>query len=123
MPIMLSKDKIGGAYVRRRFDLGPRTVLANEVLTAEQVREIPTTNLKALVNVGYLELYPMAPVPKEARRFAIHMGMGKFDVIEGQKLNASPLTQDEAYAMLPKDQRPKGRRPSQRKPKKTKAAG
>lgn len=110
MPTILPKALIGGAYVRRRLTLGPRTVLSGETLTAEQVREIPSANLKAFVNIGVLELYPMAPVPKDARRFAIHMGMGKFDVIEGYKLNDKPLTRGEAEALLPPENRPKGRR-------------
>lgn len=110
MPSMLPPNMIGGAYVRRRFDLGPRTVTIGETLTAEQVREIRPANLKAMVNQGKLELYPLSPAAIGTRRFAIHMGMGKFDVIEGVKVNASPLTRAEAEAMLPADQRPKGRR-------------
>ena len=118
MPIILPKDQIGGAYVRRRVTIGPRTVLNGEKLTAEQVREIPSANLKAFVNTGVLELYPVAPVPKDSQRFAIHMGMGRFDVIEGYKLNDKPLTRAEAEAMLPNSQRLKGRRQ-----KKAKAPG
>jgi hypothetical protein len=32
-------------------------------------------------------------------RFAVHTGMGRYDVIEGQRLNAAPLTKEEASAL------------------------
>jgi hypothetical protein len=113
---MLPDTQIGGAYVRRRFDLGPRTMTAGETLTAEQVLAIPKRNRQALINLGKIELYPASPVAAGSRRFAIHMGMGRFDVIEGHKLNAVPMSREEAEAMLPAADRPKGRKPKKKKP-------
>jgi hypothetical protein len=106
----LPDHAIGGAYIRRRFDMGTRTVYPGETLTREQVLAIPTANRRALINTGRLEVYPIAPMAAGTKRFAIHMGMGKFDVIEGTKLNNAPLTRAEAEAMLPPEDRP-GRRP------------
>lgn len=106
--------EIGGAVVRRRFTHGPRTMQIGEILTAMQCREIPVANFNALVTQKKLELYPMVAANPNAKRYAIHMGMGRWDVIEGNKLNAEPLSREEAEAMLPKDERP-GRRGNPKK--------
>ena len=51
----------GGAYVRRPFTFGQRTVNNGDVLSATQVRAIPKANLRALINLGKLDLFPSAP--------------------------------------------------------------
>jgi hypothetical protein len=51
----------GGAYVRRPFTLDQRTVANGDVLSATQVRAIPKANLRALINLGKLDLFPAAP--------------------------------------------------------------
>ncbi len=51
----------GGAYVRRPFTLGQRMVANGDVLSATQVRAIPKANLRALINLGKLDLFPSAP--------------------------------------------------------------
>ena len=53
--------RAGGAYVRRPFTLGQRIVANGDVLTATQVRAIPKGNLRALINLGKLDLFPSAP--------------------------------------------------------------
>jgi hypothetical protein len=107
---MLSNSQIGGAIVQRRMTLGDRTMMRGDALTAEQCRSIPRQNLKAFVNTGVLELFPASPIPEGSQRYAVHMGMGKFDVIEGRKLNTKPLTRAEADAMLPPTKKIKGRK-------------
>lgn len=108
---MLPMHQIGGAYVRRRCTIGGVVRIANSApLTGDEVRAIPPANLKAFVSIGTLELYPLPPLPPDMQRFCFHMGMGKFDVIEGYKLNPQPLTRAEAEGLLPPDQKPKGRR-------------
>ena len=51
----------GGAYVRRPFTLGQRTVANGDVLSAAQVRALPNGNLRALINLGKIDLFPSAP--------------------------------------------------------------
>jgi len=51
----------GGAYVRRPFTLGAHRVANGDVLTAAQVRAIPNGNLRALINLGKIDLFPSAP--------------------------------------------------------------
>lgn len=79
-------------------------------------------NRRALEDSGYIKT-TAAPPPGEAseqlaaalarcaelekekaqasggQRFAVHTGMGRYDVIEGKKLNAEPMTKDEANAL------------------------
>jgi hypothetical protein len=107
---MLASHQIGGAYVRRRFDLGTETKVSGQTLTREQVLAIPTANRNALLSQKIIELYPVAPLAEGQRRFVIHMGMGKFDVIEGRKLNDEPLSRAEAEAMVSPEERPIGRK-------------
>lgn len=95
-------EQAGGAYVRRRFIFGERDMIAGDQLTAEEVVSIPRANLMALINTGKIELWPGAPDGAQtfvAERFACNRGFGKWDVIEGRKLNDAPLTKDEAEAL------------------------
>lgn len=113
----ISDDMLGGAYVRARFTMGQNELTPmSPPLTREQVLSIPRASREALVNTGKLDLFPAAPAQMtssnpNARRFAVHMGMGRFDVIEGVKLNAEPLSRAAAEAMVPEADRPKGRKP------------
>jgi len=51
----------GGAYVRRPFTLGARRVANGDTLSAQEVRAIPKANLRALVNIGKIDLFTAAP--------------------------------------------------------------
>lgn len=96
-------EEAGGAYVRRRFEFGTREMIAGERLTAAEVASIPLHNLRSLINTGRLELWPAPPgdAPQTfiAERFAINRGFGKWDVVEGRKLNDEVLTKDQAEAL------------------------
>jgi hypothetical protein len=93
-------DRAGGAYVRRAFTFGARELTASDTLTAEEVRSIPLANLHALINTGKLELWPDAPTDMfVGERFAVHLGFGKWIVIEGHSLTPEPVTKQEAEAL------------------------
>lgn len=93
-------DQAGGAYVRRAFTFGDRELTTRDRLTADEVRSIPLANLNALINTGKIELWPAAPEQMfVAERFAVNRGFGKWDVIEGRKLNETSLTKIEAEAL------------------------
>jgi hypothetical protein len=82
---------IGGARVRRRFTLGAGAVLAGASLTGDQVRALPIANRRAFVDSGFLEIWPVG-----GERHVVPRGGGKFDVIEGRKLNDAPLSLEDA---------------------------
>jgi hypothetical protein len=56
--------RAGGAYVRRPFTLGQNSVAGGDVLTAAQVCAIPKANLRALISLGKIDLFPSAPVTR-----------------------------------------------------------
>lgn len=96
-------EQAGGAYVRRAFTFGERELVNGDKLTAEEVRSIPIGNLNALINTGKLELWPAAPAEMfVGERFAVHLGFGKWIVVEGHSLTPEPVTKQEAEALAAK---------------------
>lgn len=100
-------DAAGGAYVRRRFEMADRQLVAGDTLSAEELRAIPRVNLDALINTGMLEVYPAAPAAgsasagaKGGQRFPVHIGGGRYLVIEGSQLTPEPISRDEAEALV-----------------------
>lgn len=99
--IALGASDIGGGIVRRRFTIGDRDVVFGDRLTAADILAIPLSNRRALVERGHLSVYPPSGQAADpADRHIANLGFGKFDVIEGRKLNSSPLTKDEAEALV-----------------------
>lgn len=92
---MLADNEIGGGRVRRLFSFGDKTLRAGHDLTGDQVRAIPVANRRALIDSGYLDIWPKMTLP-ETERHIVDRGKGKFDVIAGVKLNAEPLMRDAA---------------------------
>lgn len=103
--IPMHPNQIGGARVQRGFQLGGRRVLAGDTLTGDEVRGIRQSNRTALVESGYLLLWPKdagagpAQPPQGSVRFIAPRGFGKYDVIEGRKLNDEPLTKEQAHEL------------------------
>ena len=96
---MITPDSdIGGAIVRRRFTFGQRAMLAGDKLTREQVLSMPRANRNSMIENRFLQvvLRMDAGSAEPGERYAVHMGRGKYDVIEGRKLNDAPLTAAEA---------------------------
>lgn len=97
---MIVRDEdIGGAYVRRVFRMGDDFAKPGEPLTREQVLAFPQANRQALIDNKYIDVYP--PAAAEGDLLIVSRGFGKYDVIQGRKLNIEPLTKEQAEAMVP----------------------
>lgn len=97
---MLAQE-IGGGIVRRGFTMGAERVRSGRELTKEELLSMPPANRNALVEKKYIELYPERPAAP-GQRHVVSAGFGRFDVIEGRKLNASPMTKEEANKLAGK---------------------
>lgn len=102
---------VGGAVVKRMF--GGRK--AGDTLTRAEVLAIPGANRAALINLGKIAVFPIRsgttgtvplaaseeqrPEIEHMKRHVVSRGFGKYDVIEGNILNAEPLTKDAAKAL------------------------
>ena len=95
--MQIADTDIGGARVRRVFSMRGEQVQANRHLSVDEVLAIPIANRRALVDAGFLEVYPKRSPAKHVNeaRFVIRTG-DKFDVIAGHKLNTEPLSRPEA---------------------------
>lgn len=95
----LRHEDIGGGKVRQGFRMGAEFVRPGTILTREQILAIPYQNRVALIT-RFIEVWPKeASPPENLRRFMVHMGAGKFNVIEGVQLNDEPLSKEEAEEM------------------------
>lgn len=93
-------DDIGGAVVRRTFTFDTRRLKTGDKLTRDEVLGMPGANRNALIEKQYIDVLPRAAVDPDTERFVVNRGFGKFDVIEGRKINPEPLTsKDEAEAL------------------------
>jgi hypothetical protein len=95
----IAEQDIGGARVRRRFSRGTEALLAGHMLTGEEVRGIPVANRRALIDAGFIEVFPHGFGEDAGEKHIVHLGRGQYDVIQGHKLNDAPLTKDEAQQL------------------------
>lgn len=131
MPAMLADEQIGGGTVRRTFKFGDTQVFAGHPLTAEQIIGIPRANRRALVEKTFIDIYPKPPtdlapaheLPRDGERHVVSSGFGKFDVIEGRKLNSAPLTKDEAMTLAGKGAVKRKGKKGKKKPRSVKPTG
>jgi hypothetical protein len=93
--LLIGDDRIGGGFVRIGFEIDGKRLPPGMALSRETI--LGWRNYRALILNGNIAVYP--PKDAECERFALHMGGGRYDVIEGRKLNDHPLTKDEAEAM------------------------
>ena len=91
--LMLGSNEIGGGYVRLGFTDATRRYKMGEQLTAAQIKSFH--NHRRMIDIGKIAVYPPAPAGK-SERHVVSTGFGRFDVIEGHKLNDRALTKDEA---------------------------
>ena len=96
--MLRANEQIGGAIVRRAFFRGTESVKAGTILTPDEVAAMPISNRRALASAGVIDPFPAVDAGHDL--FLMHVGHGRFDVIEGRRLNAEPLTKDEARALL-----------------------
>lgn len=83
---------IGGGVVRRSFLLGDRRVTAGTPLARDQILAMPVANRKALIENGFIEVYPM----RAGERFISPAAKGLYHVVEGQRITTEPLPRDQA---------------------------
>lgn len=99
------RDDMCGGIVLRAFRLNGELVRAGAELSEEQVRGMGRANLEALRRRGSIHLLSKkageAPaVDPRTQAFMVHTGAGKYDVIEGVKINDEPLSKEEAQALI-----------------------
>src|SRR5882672_2783295 len=94
----LRHEDIGGGKVRRGFRSGDKYLAPGTILTSEQILAMPYANRCALID-RFIEVWPAEanrqPAQKHegpTRVMMIHMGGGKFNVIDGWVLNEEPLS-------------------------------
>jgi hypothetical protein len=90
----------GGAYVRRRFTLGERAMIAGMVLTADEVADMPRANLNSLINIGTLELFPKGPLGEDAGEYFLVPIGARFIIVQGRRITDEALTRLQAETKL-----------------------
>lgn len=91
-------NEIGGAVVALAFTRNGERLKPGTRLTRAEFLEIQ--NGRALVSAGYLKTFPPPDAaPTTGHPFIVHRGGGAYDVIVGTRLNAEPLSKDEAEAL------------------------
>ena len=101
----ISVQDIGGGRVARTFTRGSDRLLRGRVLTADELLAMPIANRRALVDGGYIEVWPKgsagaAGPTTPGERFMVQVAKDKFDVIEGHKVNAEPLSRKAAEQLI-----------------------
>ena len=100
MSRMISTDDIAGGKVQQAFRCGDRYLMRGTVLSREEICRIPTQNRNALVDKGYIHLQLRGlDTEVKGERFVVSLGFGRFDVVEGTKLNDAHLSREAAYAL------------------------
>lgn len=97
MPLVHA-EMFGGAVVRRRINRGDQPpLMAGDVLTREQLKSMPVTNLRALIDNHTIETWPWRPPVGEIH--VVHIGRGLHHVYEGERLTPEPISKEEAEAL------------------------
>lgn len=92
----IADQDIGGGRVRRVFTRAGESLKSGYQLSADEILSMPVANRRALIDAGYLEVYPKA---EGLERFVIQVSKNRYDVIEGRKLNEKGLSEEEANAL------------------------
>jgi hypothetical protein len=98
--MFIADQDIGGARVRRTFTFRGEQLKPQTHLTADQVLSMSVPNRNALVEGGWLEVYPRRAAaekpkpqtPEERFVFRASKDSKMFNVFAGRKLNSKPLT-------------------------------
>src|SRR5882672_6898954 len=106
--IPLRIEEIGGAIVRRPFNspgiaeaLGQASsyIKNGTRLTPELLATMVSSTRNTLIERGALYCWPKDVSAAPAERFVVDRRFGRFDVIEGRKVNADYLSKEEAKAL------------------------
>lgn len=96
----IAEQDIGGARVRRLFRRGDEALVAGRMLSAAEVLAFAPANRRALREAGFIEIFPRGPIESVGERHIVRLGNGKYDVIQGVRLNAQPLSKEEAEDLV-----------------------
>lgn len=122
----LRAEEIGGAKVRRRFNIALVAQPVGKVFKTPDelalIRSIPVANRNSLIENRYLDVWPIDAVSSimvpskgtprvadspsavgtgaPATRHMVSAGFGKFLVFEGERLTPQPIAKDLAEAMV-----------------------
>ena len=104
MAIQLHPNDMGGGRVLRTFRMGEEQLMRGRELTGEQVRSMRHANRTSLIEKGFLMVWPKhtgaaADAPVGHVRFIKPLGFGKYDVVEGRKVNEEPLDREAAHQL------------------------
>ncbi len=107
--IPIHHTHIGGGKVERPFRMGDKTLPRGTVLTGDEVRSIRTSNRSSLIDRGYLAIWPMEAVAQQVQhslepqeRHVVNCGFGRYNVVEGRRLNEQALDRESAYLLAGK---------------------
>lgn len=96
-------DQIGGGEVRQPIMLNGTRRTRGDALSAEEIGGMLPSNLRAMVERGFIQVWPKSRAERDrapVKRHLVSRGFGKYDVIEGAILNGEPLTKEEAQALV-----------------------
>lgn len=109
--IPIHHSQIGGGKVERQFRMGEKLLPRGTVLSREEVMSIRTSNRSSLIDRGHLSVWPIEAVAMQKiqqhssepqERHVISSGFGRYNVIEGRRLNEQPLDRESAYLLADK---------------------
>lgn len=100
---MMPIEQMGGAYVRRAFNMGGERRKVGSVITLGELHSLPAANLSAFIKGLWIEPFPKA-ANASGEPHVVSRGAGRFDVIIGHKVNDGYLTREEADALAAKYQ-------------------
>lgn len=106
-------ETVSCGKVLRGFNSDGGRVKAGTILTHEQLSKMPRQNRDVMVEKNWIILIPKDPMNSakpsqvsppavadgQPQRHLVSLGFGRFDVIEGVKLNEKPLRKKEAEAL------------------------
>ncbi len=108
--IPIYHGNIGGGKVERPFRMGDRSLPRGTVLTGDEVRSMRISNRSALIDKGYLSIWPREAVAQQVaqhssepqERHVVNCGFGRYNVVEGRRLNEQALDKESAYLLAGK---------------------
>lgn len=103
----LEIKEIGGAVVDHGMHVGARFLVRGTRLSGDEVRRMfRSPNLKAMIDAGYLKVWPRGdskPADVEAVPgvgvHVVYRGFGRYDVIRGTVVNDGALDKEGAHAL------------------------
>jgi hypothetical protein len=95
---------VAGARVLRGFNRADGRVSPGTLLTADEYQAILGPSRRVMVKNGQIEpFFALRGTPGvDVKRYIIHRGAGRYDVIEGTLLTQEWVTKEEAEALAAK---------------------